>query len=60
MQNAMVYINEPVTMEQAVQIATPEAKMETMKTVVYTAYPPFIFAIIGFLVWRLDHGTTRK
>ena len=60
LQNAMVFIENPVTIEQAVQIATPEAKLETMKQVVYLAYPPFIFSIIGFIFWKLDHKLERR
>ena len=60
LQNAMVYIENPITIEQAVQIATPEAKLETMKQVAYLAYPPFIFAIVGFLFWKLDHKLERR
>ena len=58
--NAVDYINNPVTLEQAVQIATPEAKMETAKQVVSIAYPPIIFAVIGFLFWKLDHKLERR
>ena len=60
LQNAMVFIENPVTIEQAVQIATPEAKLETMKQVAYLAYPPFIFSIIGFIFWKLDHKLERR
>ena len=59
---AVERINNPITIEQAEQliIENPTAKIETMKTVVYTSYPPFIFAIIGFLFWKLDHKVEKK
>jgi len=58
--NAVGYIQNPVTMEQAIQIATPEAKLETTKQVAVIVYPPLILAIIGFLFWKLDHKIERR
>jgi len=60
--NAIERINNPITLEQAQQYVTenPTAKIETVKYVAATAYPPIILAIIGFLFWRLDHKLEKK
>lgn len=60
--NAMVYINESITTQEAQVMVeqNPTLKLETTKQVVYLAYPPFIFALIGFIFWRLDHNARRK
>jgi len=60
LQSVHSYVENPVTVEEAIQIATPEAKLETTKQIAYMAYPPFIFSIIGFLFWRLDHICNKK
>jgi len=60
LQNASYYISNPITIEEAVIIATPEAKMESMQTMAASVYPPMIFAIIGFLFWKLDHRLEKK
>ena len=59
-QNAMYFIENPITIEQAIQIATPEAKMETTKQVASIAYPPIFFSLIGFFFWKLDHNIKRR
>ena len=59
-QNAWYYISNPITLQLAKAIATPEAMAETTRQVVYLAYPPFILSVIGFLFWKLDHKIQKK
>lgn len=59
-QNAWFFIQNPVTYQQAVSIATPQAMKETMKQVSVVAYPPFIMGIIGYFFWRMDHNASRR
>lgn len=59
-QNAWYFIQNPVTIEQAVAIATPAAKMETTRQVASIAYPPIIFSLIGYFFWKIDHKIKRS
>ena len=59
-QNAIYFIQNPVTISQAVAIATPAAKMETTKQVASIAYPPIIFSLIGYFFWKIDHKIKRS
>ena len=61
-QNAWHYIQNPINLEEAQQYVTenPTAKIETMKHIVTSSYPPMIFAFIGFLFWKLDHKLEKK
>jgi len=59
-QNAWYFITNPVTLQEAVLIATPQALAATTQRVVQIAYPPFIMGIIGYCIWRIDHYARRK
>ncbi len=58
--NAWYFILNPVSYQQAVSIATPQATRETVKQMAVVSYPPFIMGIIGYIFWRIDHNVKRK
>jgi len=60
LQNAIFYIQNPITYEQAISIATPAVMMETTKQIARVGYPPFILGVFGYIFWRIDHHVRRK
>ena len=57
---AWFYIQNPVTLQHALEIATPQAMKETTKKLVAVAYPPFLMGLLGYIIWRIDHNVRRK
>lgn len=58
--NALYHIAEPIPLEIAQQITTPEKIQTYITTAVLPVYMPFIVAIVIYLLFRLDFNFVLK
>lgn len=59
-QNNMSYVADPVTIEEAKQIAVSGAKQTTRVVIAFLTYIPSLVSIVTHLIWKVDHKVVKK
>jgi len=58
--NALYWLKNPITLQQAQVIATEAAKTQTQTEMAVFAFIPYFYCIIVYIFWRLDHHAVSK
>lgn len=58
--NAIHWIKNPITVEQAVEVYTTAVKSSYILELAWIVYLPLIISFVSFFIWQFDHIIFRK